>query len=409
MTTEGPSWGQAQLEELFDGQTVLATDATADPVPAPDFLRTDDVLAARTWTQRAEGICAADRPAMVRCWWDAVSHPGEVRRTRVRVEREGVWLEQEILALNLLDLPLVGAVLVGFTTVGECAPPPVTMATEDLLGPDGTRVGRPVWLLQELSPLGVVERTDGDVEQIFGRSAEELQGMQILDLIHPDDQVPSLEMWASVLMDPGTMHTLRERIVRPDGSVCWIEASVVNRLGDAQHGSVLSICHDVTERRAAERVLHTRATVDDLTGLLNRRAVVDELRSLLSVGRATAGFVDLDNFKSVNDHHGHPVGDAILTAVAKRLMNAVPDWATVGRWGGDEFLVVAPGDAVVDLVRAVDELLADPIEVDGLVWWPSASLGVVAGDQDDDVEDLIRDADRRMYATKMVRQRSLEG
>jgi len=81
----------------------------------------------------------------------------------------------------------------------------------------------------------------------------------------------------------------------------------------------------------------------------------------------------------------------------------------VGRWGGDEFLVVAPGDAVVELVRAVDELLADPVEVDGLVWWPSASLGVVAGDRDDDVEDLIRDADRRMYATKMVRQRRSKG
>ena len=403
------SWTQAELEALFDGQSVVATNQSAESAEVPEFLEVDTRISTMSWAERASTICAADRLLMVRAWHDAMSAPGTVRCATVRRQQHDGWVTQDLTALSLLDDPAVGAVLIGFRTTGSCAPPAPAEPVDDLLPPGGTRVGRAVWLLQELNPIGVVLRSDGDVEEMFGRSADELVGQQVLDFIHPDDQAAGLELWTSVLMDPDTMHTLRQRIVRPDGSLCWIESSVLNRLADDAHGSILSICHDITERRAVERSLRTRATVDDLTGLLNRAATVDRVEQLLGSGPATVGFVDLDCFKEVNDEHGHLVGDAVLTAVARRLLKSVAQFGSVGRWGGDEFLVVAPGNRVAEVTAAVDQLLADPIEVGGLVWWPSASLGVLAGDQGDDPLDLVRDADRQMYAMKMTRQQRRDG
>lgn len=398
-------WSRAELEKLFEGQTVVATDGSAERARPPEFLLADARISGMTWAEQAASLGAADRLAMVRTWQDALHEPGTVHRTTVRRRVTDGWVAQDLTALNLLGQPDVGAVLIGFRTTGQCDAPQPAEPNDDLVGHAGTRVSRPVWLLQELSPLGIVERTDGDVEQMFGRTADELVGQQVLDFIHPDDHVAGLELWTAVLLEPGTMHTLRQRIVRPDGSLCWIESNVLNRLVDGQRGSIMSICHDITERRAVERALHARATVDDLTGLLNRAATVDRIGDLLGAGPTTIGFVDLDNFKSVNDTHGHPVGDRVLTAVAKRLLHSVAAFASVGRWGGDEFLVVAPGHRVVEITAAVDQLLADPVEVDGLIWWPSASLGVVAGELGDDPTNLIRDADRQMYAMKVARQR----
>ena len=400
-------WGQLELEELFAGQTVVATDAAANRADTPAFLQADERIANMSWAERAATICTADRMSMVRAWRDAMSSPGTVTTATVRRQQGDGWVLQELTALSLLDDTSVGAVLIGFRTTGPCDPPSQAEPNPDAMAPAGVRVGRPVWLLQELNALGIVERSSGDVEQMFGRPASDLAGQQILDFMHPDDHAAGLDLWTSVLTNPGSMFTLRQRIVRPDGSLCWIESSVLNRLGDDQHGSILSICHDITERREIERALHARASVDDLTGLLNRAATVERISSLLANGPVTIGFVDLDNFKQVNDQHGHPVGDAVLTAVAKRLMRAVATFATVGRWGGDEFLVVAPGHRVTEVTSAVDLLLADPVEVGGLIWWPTASLGVVAGEQHADADDLVRDADRQMYAMKVARKRLL--
>lgn len=407
MGTDGADWTQAQLEELFAGQTVVATDVAAERAPTPEFLEVDDQISQLSWAERAAPLGGPDRLAMVRVWRGALAAPGTVQRTTVRRRTADGWVAQDLTALSLLHDPQVQAVLIGTRTTGPCEAPDPAPTPADLVSPEGTRVGRPVWLLQELNPIGIVTRTEGDVEQIFGRSAEELVDQQVMDFIHPDDHAAGLEMWTSVLMEPGTLHTLRQRVLRPDGTVCWIESSVLNRLGDGQHGSILSICHDITERRAVERALHTRATIDDLTGLLNRASIVQRLEDLLAVGPATVGFVDLDSFKHVNDTHGHPVGDAVLMAVAQRLLHSVGTFGSVGRWGGDEFLVVAPGRAVHEVTHAVDRLMADPVEVGGLVWWPSASVGVVAGDQDADPGNLVREADRQMYAMKTVRRTSV--
>ena len=409
MGNEAQTWTRTELEALFEGQTVVATNRLAEQTPTPEFLSAGNQAARVTWAERASTLAATDRLALVRTWTAALSTPSSVQRATLRRRTSRGWVTEELTALNLLDDPGIGAVLIGFRTTGACEAPAPDEPDIDLAGIEGVRVGRPVWLLQELSDLGIVQRSDGDVEKVFGRAADELLGRQILDFLHPDDQTAALDLWTSALMDPGTMHTLRQRIVRPDGSICWIESNVINRLHDDTHRCMMSICHDITERRAVERRLQTRATIDELTGLLNRSAIISRITDLLRVGPVTVGFVDLDNFKDVNDSHGHPMGDAVLMAVSQRLLNASATFATVGRWGGDEFLVVAPGHAVNEVTAAVDQLIADPVEVGGLVWWPSASLGVIAGQQGSDPADLIRDADREMYAVKVQRQQARDG
>lgn len=383
---------------------MVATDVSAERAPVPEFLSADDQISEMSWAERAASLGGPDRLSMVQVWRGALAAPGAVQRATVRRQTSTGWVAQDLTALSLLHDPGVRAVLIGIRTTGPCDAPEPAVVPDELVSPEGTRVGRPVWLLQELNPLGIIQRSEGDVEQIFGRTAAELADQQVLDFIHPDDHSAGLEMWTSVLIDPSTLHTLRQRVVRPDGTVCWIESSVLNRLGTGEHGSILSICHDITERRAKERTLHARATLDDLTGLLNRASTVERIAHLLAAGPVTVGFVDLDGFKRVNDTHGHPVGDAVLMAAAQRLLRSIGAFGSVGRWGGDEFLAVAPGHVIHEVTEAVDRLLADPIEVGGVVWRPSASVGVVTGDRGDDAEDLVREADRQMYAMKTVRR-----
>lgn len=403
MAAGGTEWTREALAALFEGDWVVARTSAAEPVPLPFPVGTTTAELDRPWTESAEELFVVDRPLMVRSWWDAVARPGEVQRVVVRRDDCGQWVREQITTLNLLEQPDAAVVLIGVRTVGTCEAPEPPPVTADLVTPEGTRVGRPMWLLQELTALGEVIRTDGDVEHIFGRPAEELVGRYVLDFIHPEDHAPSIEMWTAVLGRPDEMRTIRERVVRADGSLCWIEASVLNRLDPDQGGSVLSVCHDVTERRAAERALQARATSDALTGLLNRAATVDTLADLLARGTATVGFVDLDGFKSVNDTHGHDAGDAVLAALAQRLLRTVPPGGRVGRWGGDEFVLVARGDVAAGIHLAVEAAVADPVRVGDVVWQPSASVGVVTGGPDDAVDDLVRAADRAMYRVKLGR------
>ena len=400
------TWTLEAIKDLLGGDWVVARNARAENVPVPFAVGVDRDAQDVHWTESADQIFVADRPLMVRSWWDAIARPGEVERTVVRRSDGDRWVREQITTVNLLDEPGIGVVLIGIKVVGTCEEPVAPAVVPELAAPEGTRVGRPMWLLQELTPLGEIIRTDGDVEHIFGRQPDELVGRYVLDLIHPDDHAPSLEMWTAVLARPDEMRTIRERVMRPDGSLCWIEASVLNRLDADQGGSILSICHDITERRAIERALRDRASTDALTGVLNRAATVEAIGQLLASGPATVGFVDLDGFKLVNDQFGHDAGDAVLSALAERLLRSVPPGGHVGRWGGDEFVLVARGDDATGILQAVETAIADPVRIDRIIWQPRASVGVVTGRPGTGVDDLVRDADRAMYRMKISRSGS---
>jgi len=119
-------------------------------------------------------------------------------------------------------------------------------------------------------------------------------------------------------------------------------------------------------------------------------------------------FADLDDFKRINDEHGHRAGDAVLQGAASRATAAVRDVDSVGRWGGDEMIVLlenAERDKIPELIERVRRAIETPIEYAGLRLQVGVSIGVaIVPDDGDGVQDIIRRADRRMYDDKQKRK-----
>jgi diguanylate cyclase (GGDEF)-like protein len=156
------------------------------------------------------------------------------------------------------------------------------------------------------------------------------------------------------------------------------------------------------------------AMFDALTGLPNRTLVEDRLERAVAAQRRNPQtvsallFADLDDFKRFNDDHGHRAGDAVLQGVAEHASRAVRDVDSVGRWGGDELIVLlenAERDKIPELVERVRRAIETHIEYAGLRLQVGVSIGVaIVPDDGDGVQDLIRRADRRMYEDKQKRR-----
>jgi diguanylate cyclase (GGDEF)-like protein len=164
------------------------------------------------------------------------------------------------------------------------------------------------------------------------------------------------------------------------------------------------------ENARLHRVVERQARIDELTGLENRRAVEEKLRSELARAARYNGelclvFVDLDNFKDVNDRYGHPFGDHVLYAVAETLAAGMRDVDTAGRWGGEEFALVLPGtdiDGGAAVAERARRAIAERVIVtpDGAPLVLSASFGVAAFPSNQDVDTLISLADEALYRAK---------
>ncbi|HZT61926.1 MAG TPA: diguanylate cyclase [Burkholderiales bacterium] len=156
------------------------------------------------------------------------------------------------------------------------------------------------------------------------------------------------------------------------------------------------------------------AMFDALTGLPNRTLIEDRLERAIAAQRrnpATVSallFADLDDFKRINDEHGHRAGDAVLQGVAERAAHAVRDVDSVCRWGGDEVIVLlenAGRDKIPELVERVRGAIETPVDYAGLKLGVGVSIGVaIVPDDGDGVQDLIRRADRKMYEDKQKRR-----
>jgi diguanylate cyclase (GGDEF)-like protein len=157
--------------------------------------------------------------------------------------------------------------------------------------------------------------------------------------------------------------------------------------------------------RGEERMRHD-AVHDPLTGLANRTLLRDRLEQALARSQRKGGasgllFVDLDNFKQVNDEYGHAMGDAVLVELGKRLQTAVRPTDTVARLGGDEFVVVCEEldeETAVALGRRLHDALEQPLVIDGVEHTLSASIGIALGQADPD--GLLGNADAAVYRAK---------
>lgn len=247
---------------------------------------------------------------------------------------------------------------------------------------------------------------------LLGRQPDEVLGMTSAELLHPDDLDrlsreigPALERSASAT-DPVAV-----RIAHADGSWRDVEAVITNLSDEPSVAGYVANLRDISERKQAEALLVHQALHDPLTGLPNRTVILDRAEQMLarsrrSVQSMAAFFIDLDNFKDINDTLGHESGDHVLRAVSDRLRAAVRESDSVGRFGGDEFVVLAEGMSLWEGPQVLAERMRDslqaPFHVPGLQHLPlavSASIGIASGVRAS-ATDLLRDADIALYRAK---------
>ena len=179
------------------------------------------------------------------------------------------------------------------------------------------------------------------------------------------------------------------------------------RLGASLQLSMEVLADSIEQREALQSRLRFEALHDSLTGLGNRASLIDTLHRALGSTTASVVFLDLNDFKGINDRHGHAAGDEVLREVAIRLSSAAPARALVARLGGDEFVIALPGtgsmDEAVEVARRAVHTVARPMEIGGRVLEIGASAGVALSDHgsgDAGVEALLRMADLAVYSAK---------
>lgn len=251
-------------------------------------------------------------------------------------------------------------------------------------------------------------------EALLGYRADELIGTPITAYMHPDDRAATQ---ASILrVMNGQPHIdFHNRYIRKDGGIVHILWSA---RWSEEDGVRIGVARDVTALRQAEAELRFLAHHDPLTQLTNRSLFYDRLGTALRAAHRHQNsvallFIDLDDFKYINDSHGHAAGDRVLCAVARRLQDCVRETDTVARMGGDEFTVlltdIRAADAVSVKVEQILAVVAEPLG-DELadIGTLSCSIGVACYPADgEDADTLLSHADADMYRTK--RRRSATG
>ena len=224
--------------------------------------------------------------------------------------------------------------------------------------------------------------------------------------VHEDDHDLVLATITPVVLGEARHGFVECRVLRADGSFGWFEVSVVGQLSErALEGAILTL-HDVSDRRELTTRLQHQAHHDMLTGLPNRALLMERLEDELTRSDRQFGLLllDLDDFKVINDRHGHAAGDVVLTVIGQRLSGLVRDGDTVARLGGDEFAYVVHGTAD-DLRTVADRLveaIEEPVAVGGRRFHVRTSIGIVlAGDADtESAQSLLSHADIALYEAK---------
>ena len=351
-----------------------------------------------------------DRDAALRSMTELRRRPGSRRIEEIRMRNsEGGWRVFEVGISNLLeDVAVAGFVANArdvtdrkemeavraemeerFASAFENAP--IGMALQDIEGR---------FLLVNRALCGLLDHAEEDLLRTTATA-----------LTHPDDLPDHLAMKRKVAAGEIGEHHMEQRFVRADGGVVWTKLSVSSICGtDGGPAYVVAHIEDITGRKRDQERLTHQALHDSLTGLPNRALLLDRLGHALERtkrGGPTVAllFCDLDRFKVVNDSLGHELGDRLLVQCADRLRGVVRAGDTVGRFGGDEFVVlcseVREEGEVLGVAERISAALRSPFVLDGAEFVVSTSIGIAfSGEDTNDPADLLRDADAAMYRAK---------
>lgn len=264
-----------------------------------------------------------------------------------------------------------------------------------------------VILIADLS--GRIKYASPSVYAVLGVQGDELVEMNMMDLVHPNDHAQTMskvERSVANRQNP----VLEVRLRHADGRWLHFECVVRNLIEHKNIAGIVYNARDITERKYAQERLLFNATHDGLTGLPNRafflgrlQSVVDHLKRHPTPASAVL-FVDIDDFKVVNDCYGHATGDLLIKEVSNRIRACLRGGGTIARMGGDEFTVLVedvtdPSDAI-RVAERIQSSLAEPFLLEGLQVFKSASIGIALTSPETSAEVVVQNADIAMYRAK---------
>ncbi len=260
-----------------------------------------------------------------------------------------------------------------------------------------------------LDPLGIIRYVSPAAERVFGTSADRMVNRTLAELVHEADRGAYEAHFSASLMGSSSTSHIGCRMIRTDGEWMRTETVATNLLADVNVNGIVLTIRDVTERVTLEEHLRHQALHDPLTGLGNRALFQDRVAHGLARAERTNDevavvFLDLDNFKEINDSLGHAAGDAVLVQTANRLRTCLRDSDTAARFGGDEFAILLEqtrGEGeVMDVAQRISAALGRPLQVEGKDVDLNASIGIARAQPQQSADEVLRNADVAMYHAK---------
>ena len=356
------------------------------------FILNNTTIATAIGLSQGRGILAVNREGFL---WQFAMATGLISLSPVIA----VLMEWNPWILPLLFFPLVG------THIGA-------RASEDRLRNEDryrAMAQNATDLVVIVDDSATVTYVSPSVEQGLGFRPEELIGRSVFSTLVVAEDADRIGMlFSELLAAPGNVITAEVRARHAGGGLRSLEVVCKNLLHDRNVAGIVVNGRDVTERKVLEQELSHQAFHDPLTGLANRALIKDRIDHALvrssRVGeRTSVMFLDIDDFKNVNDSLGHVAGDGVLIEVAKRLRGSLRPDDTAARFGGDEFVLLledtdsASASAVAERVL---RSLSPPVMIQRHEVIIRASVGIATAGSDGSAELLLRDADVAMYAAK---------
>lgn len=258
---------------------------------------------------------------------------------------------------------------------------------------------------------------------IMGYTPAEILSLDFQSISHADDLEVDLINMERLKTGEIREFEMEKRLFHKDGRAIWVKLTVSPMwVPGARPDYHIAVIQDITEHKQAEEQVHQLAFYDPLTRLPNRRLFLDRLQqaqvhSTRHKTNCAILFIDLDNFKTLNDTRGHDIGDLLLIEVAERLRDSVRSSDTVARLGGDEFVVIIEGlseDAVQAAAQAKDigekflASITQPFKLQEFEYHGSSSIGVrLFHDGETRIDDLLKHADTAMYQAKTAGRNTL--
>jgi diguanylate cyclase (GGDEF)-like protein/PAS domain S-box-containing protein len=272
-------------------------------------------------------------------------------------------------------------------------------------------VQRATDMITVIDATGCVHYDSPAVERILGWAPPQRFGRSAGAFVHPDDRPAAGAAWNAVIADPLRPQTIEMRLLDSTGSWHWAESTFTNLLDEATVEGIVINHRVVDERRALQDELKHRAWHDSLTGLANRGLLRGRVEGSVPAVRPDGNptsvlFIDLDDFKTVNDGLGHDAGDRLLVQVSARLVRCVGPSDLVARLGGDEFAVLVAaspdGPAAGGIVaQRIINAMQEPFDVAGHQMHVGTSIGIATcAPGFTDADSVLMQADIAMYHAK---------